>query len=111
MSSRRIFKDFNQTSRCLLFETTDQAQPIDEKRATKFRNITAKTPFLAKRARLDIQLAVSILCMRVHRPEKHDRKKFGRLLQYLRSSSHIALTPEADNSHVVRRWVTSAFAV
>lgn len=95
-----------------LFETHDDDGPaLDEKRAMTFHHITAKSLFLAKRARPDILLAVAFLCTRVRAPNHHDWKKMGRLLQYLRGTASLPLTLEVDDSHVIKWWVDAAFAV
>lgn len=94
-----------------LFETSDDEERLDETRAAIFHHLTAKALFLSKRARPDIQLAVAFICTRVRISDNHDWKKLGRLVQYLRGTSDVALTLEADNAHVIKWWVDAAFAV
>lgn len=76
-----------------------------------FHHVVAKAVFLSKRARPDIQLAVGFLSTRVKSPDEHDWKKLRRMVQYLRGTTELALTLEADNSHIVKWWVDAAFAV
>lgn len=94
-----------------LFETSGEATKLSEKQSNIFHNIVARSLFLAKRARPDIQLAVAFLCTRVQGSDEHDWKKLGRLVQYLRGTRELALTLQADEGRTVKWWVDSAFAV
>jgi hypothetical protein len=67
--------------------------------------------FLCKRARPDIQTAVAFLTTRVKRPDTDDYKKLTRVIKYLRSTPNLALTLEADNTHIIKWWVDASFAV
>ena len=66
-----------------LFDTNDEPVYLDDETADFFHHMTAKALFLAKRARPDIQTAVSFLCTRVKKPDEHDYKKLARLMKYL----------------------------
>ena len=94
-----------------LFDTSDDAPKLSDQDAATFHHIVAKSLFLAKRARPDIQLAVSFLCTRVQGSTTHDWKKLERLVRYLRGTRDLALTLEADKGCVIKWWVDSAFAV
>ena len=59
-----------------LFETNEDPTYLDEESAEFFHHMTAKALFLAKRARPDIQTAVSFLCTRVKRPDEDDYKSW-----------------------------------
>ena len=67
--------------------------------------------FLGKRARPDLQTAISFLSTRVREPDTHDYKKLIRLMKYLKSTKDIPLTLEADNSGCIQWWVDASFAV
>lgn len=67
-----------------LFDTYEEAPKLEERRAAIFHHTVAKALFLAKRARPDMQLTVAFLCTRVQKPDQHDWKKLGRMIQYLR---------------------------
>lgn len=84
---------------------------LEETRAAKFHHMVAKSLFLCKRARPDLQLTVGFLSTRVRSPTEEDWKKLRRMVQYLRDTSTLELTLEADNTHVVKWWVDAAFAV
>lgn len=93
------------------FDTSDDTPKLNNEDAAKFHHMVAKTLFLAKRARPDIQLSVSFLCTRVQCSDAHDWKKLWRLIQYLRGSRELPLILEADDGHIIKWWVDSAFAV
>jgi hypothetical protein len=56
---------------------------LDTKRAEIFHTFVAKGLFLCKRARPDIQQAISVLCMRVRDPNQVDWEKLMRVMKYL----------------------------
>ena len=88
-----------------LFNTNDQSPKLDEPRARIFHKMVARSVFLSKRARPDVQLVVGFLSTRVRSPDDDDWKKLGRLIQYLRGTAELALTLEGDESHVVK-WLS-----
>ena len=93
--------------------TVNEEDPelLNEEKAELFHHLVAKLLFLCKRARPDIQTAVAFLTTRVRAPDVDDFKKLGRVLKYLRGTTDLSLTLEADNSNVLRWWVDGAFAV
>lgn len=66
--------------------------------------MTAKLLFLSWRARPDIQEAVAFLTTMVKSADKDkdNYKKLGRAIRYLRSTPTLALTLEADNTHIIK---------
>jgi hypothetical protein len=66
-----------------LFAVDDNQTKVDEERAQFFHTYVAKTLFLCKRARPDLQTAVSCLCTWVKSCDEEDYKKLIRMLQYL----------------------------
>jgi hypothetical protein len=95
-----------------LFEVNSQNPDyLDDKTSTLFHHNVAKLLFLCKRARPDIQTAVSFLCTRVKRPDRDDYKKLGRVMRYLRATVSMPLTLEAHSIQLVKWWVDGSFAV
>jgi hypothetical protein len=95
-----------------LFEVNNtNPSRLDEKTAMFFHHNVAKLLFLCKRARPDIQTAVSFLCTRVKQPDIDDYKKLGRVMKYLRATALMPLTLEADSVQLVKWWVDGSFAV
>jgi hypothetical protein len=58
-----------------LFEIQEDAEESNEKKSEIFHHIAAKLLYVAKRARVDIQLAIAFLCMRVSRSTVQDWEK------------------------------------
>jgi len=94
-----------------LFEVNDNPEKLDESTSQTFHHLTAKLLFLAKRSRPDIQTAVAFLTTRVKSPDKDDYKKLARVMRYLRGTTDLSLTLEADDLRVVKWWVDGSFAV
>lgn len=84
---------------------------LTEDKAIMFHHNVAKMLFLCKRARPDIQTAVTFLCTRVKGPNVDDYKKLTRAVRYLCGTLKMNLLLEADNMHAVKWWVGASFAV
>jgi hypothetical protein len=63
-----------------LFDVNDKTTKLDVKTAELYHHNTAKLLFLCKRARPDIQTAVTFLCTRVKSPDEDDYKKLTRTM-------------------------------
>jgi hypothetical protein len=64
-----------------LFTVDEDSPTVDEKKGQFFHTYVAKTLFLCKRARPDLQTAASFLCKRVKDCNEDDYKKMKRMLQ------------------------------
>ena len=60
-----------------LFNVNPDCNKLGEEKASQFHHLTAKLLYLSKRARPDLQTAVSFLTTRVREPDKDDCKKLG----------------------------------
>eukprot|EP00957_Ditylum_brightwellii_P035081 2659827-Ditylum_brightwellii.AAC.2 len=93
-----------------LHEVNDDATKL-ETVGEFFHHNVAKLLFLSKRARPDIQTAVSFLTTRVKAPNVDDHKKLIRVMRYLRVTVDLPLRLEANGTDKTRWWVDTAFAV
>jgi hypothetical protein len=84
---------------------------LDRETAELYHHNVAKLLFLCKRARPDIQMAVSFLCTRVKNPDTDDYKKLTRVMRYLRSTISMPLTLEASDVRIIKWHIDAAFAV
>jgi hypothetical protein len=85
---------------------------LDMKRAEIFHTFVAKGLFLCtKRARPNIQQAISVLCTRVRDPNQADWEKLMRVMKYLNGTKGENLTLSADDLRVVKWYVDTSFAV
>jgi Reverse transcriptase (RNA-dependent DNA polymerase) len=94
-----------------LFEINEGATKLDTAQSEFFHRHVAKLLFLCKRARPDIQPAISFLCTRVQAPDVDDYKKLTRVMQFLRGTVDDPLTLEADGTGSVNWWADASFAV
>jgi hypothetical protein len=94
-----------------LYDVNPAGEKLEQCDSEIFHTLTAKLLFLSKRARPDLQQAVGFLTTRVKKPDRDDWKKLNRVMKYLRGTSNLKLTLEADNTHVIKWWVDAAFAV
>ena len=61
----------------------DPTMRLDDKRAELFHHIAIQLLFVCKRARPDLQTAISFLCTRVKNPNEDDYKKLARVIKYV----------------------------
>ena len=69
-----------------LFSTNDKATALDEEASDLFHSIVQKLLYICKRARPDIEPAISFLCTRVSSPNIVDNVKLTRVLRYLQNT-------------------------
>ena len=77
----------------------------------EFHHLVAKTLFLSKRARPDLQTAVAFLTTRVKSPNNDDRKKLSKLMKYLQDTRYLPLILEDDDSGVLKWYIDGSFAI
>jgi len=80
-----------------IFEVNEEAVNLNETEAQFFNHYVSKLHFLFKRARPDIQTAVAFLSTRVQSPDVDDYKKMAHSMRYLRETSELLLTLQADD--------------
>ena len=76
-----------------------------------FHHIVAKLLFVAKRSRIDVDLAVSYLCTRVSSPTEGDWDKLRRVLTYLKMTLGMPSILGANGLEVLQTWVDASYAV
>ena len=94
-----------------LFSIDWTSKRLDTKRDELFKHIVAKLLYVAKRSRLDIQLAVGFLCTRVSCGTEEDWEKLRRILQYLKGTLDEYLTLGSMDLTTMGCWIDAAFAV
>ena len=94
-----------------LFEVRDEAANLNDKDAEFFHRITARLFYAGKRARPDIQLAISFLYTRVKSPDVDDMNKLKRVLEYIRTTIFIPLVLGWDKTGNLVWSIDVSFAV
>ena len=94
-----------------LFKVNEETQKLDDKKKAIFHTFVMKTMFLCKRARPDIEPAVSYLSTRTSKPDKSDWIKMVRMLSFLKGTINDVLTLESDNNKTLCWYIDAAFAV
>ena len=94
-----------------LLEVDNNEIKLKPEQKDLFHEFVAKLLFLGKRARPDLQTAISFLSTRVREPDTDYYNKLIRLMKYLKSTKDILLTLEAENSVCIRWWVDASFLV
>ena len=94
-----------------LFESSDEAEKLSEDKAEVFHHIVAKLLFVAKRARPDIDLAISYLCGRVDRSTTEDWTKLRRLLHYLNGTLGMVRKISIKDNNKMETWVDASYGV
>jgi len=88
-----------------------ESEPLSRQQAEEFHTFVAKCLFLCKRARPDLHTTVAVLCTRVKKPNQDDWNKLVRLMKYCNGTRKDKLILSADDLHVIKWYVDSAFAV
>jgi hypothetical protein len=87
------------------------SEMLSKEKAEEFHTFVAKALFMCKRARPDLHTTVAVLCTRVKKPNHDDWNKLVRLMKYCNGTRHDKLILSADDLHVIKWYVDSAFAV
>ena len=94
-----------------LFAQGDDSKKLSKEQAEHYHTFVAKGLFVCKRARPDIHTAIAALCTRVRSPNEDDWNKLIRLMMYCNGTKGDKLTLSADDLHVIKWHIDSAFAV
>jgi hypothetical protein len=94
-----------------LLKVQEDAKKLDEKRRSIFHTFVMKGMFLCKRARPDIDPAISFLSSRVNDANEGDWKKLLRVMSFMKGTIDDVLTLEADDTNTLTWYIDVAFAV
>jgi hypothetical protein len=94
-----------------LFIVNEECEALNDSERESFHKVVAKSLYVAKRARPDVNTAISFLTKRVQRPDRDDWEKLGHMVRYLVSTRKLPLILSADDSDSLYWYADSAFAV
>ena len=93
-----IIKGANTPAKSKLFEIDEHVIPLNETKNEGFHHIVAKLLFVTKKARVNVDLAVSFLCTG---SDVDDWEKFRRLLRYLYDTIYLVRTLWANGMDIL----------
>ena len=94
-----------------MFIVNESVNKLDEARRTIFHTFVINVIFICKRARPDVEPAVSFLSTRTSKPDESDWLKLIRMLEFLKGTRDDILSLEVDDSQNLRLYINAAFAV
>ena len=94
-----------------LFEKSEPPKFLLPDESDSFHSVVQKLLYIYKRARPDIEPALSFLCTRVSKPTSDDREKLNRVLDYLSDTIDDVRTIGADGLDTLYKWVEASYAV
>ena len=94
-----------------LFNVTEESISLNDEKSDVFHSIVAKLLYITKRARPDVETAISFLCRRVSKSTMEDWKKLRRVLAYLKNTINDIRIIGANNLQEVYTWVDAAYGV
>jgi hypothetical protein len=94
-----------------LFVVNEECEALQDSDRESFHKVVAKSLYVAKRARPDVNTAISFLTKRVQRPDHEDWEKLEHMIIYLKLKRKLALILSADDSGGLYWYADSAFAV
>jgi hypothetical protein len=92
-----------------LFVMNHASPPLTAAEAKKYHTSVAKLLYLAKRARVDILLAVSYLCTRVKAPTRDDQAKLARVLKYLNGTMEYVQVLQPSARMLLEGYIDASF--
>ena len=93
-----------------LFHKADESAKLSSEDADKFHSIVQKLLYICKRARPDIEPAVSFLCTRVTDPSKDDSNKLTRVLGFLERTINDKRILGANSLSNLLTWIDASYA-
>ena len=94
-----------------LFKVNETVSKLDEAKRAIFHTFVMKAMFLCKRARPDVEPAVSFLSTRTSKPDESDWVKLLRMLGFLKGTINDVISLEVDDSQTLRWYIDAAFAI
>ena len=94
-----------------LFKVDSKSPDLSTDKAEDFHTFVAKTLFVTKRGRPDVQPAVSFLATRVRKPTDQDWFKLKKMMRFLKRTEDDVLTLEAGEENNIQWYLDAAFAV
>ena len=92
-----------------LFAVNEDLPLLENRQAESFHHIVAKLLYVAKRARIDLQLAIAFLCSRVSKSTQEDWEKLQRVLKYIHNTIDLPRIIGVKDFKVLQTWVDASY--
>ena len=92
-------------------DNNDANQLLKPELSEEFHHSVAKTLFLSKRTRPNLQTAVAFLTTSVKLPNNDDQKKLSKLMKYLQETRYLPLILKDDDSSVLKWYIGGFFTI
>ena len=93
-----------------LFVVNEDLPPLETEKAEVFHHVVAKLLYVAKRARVDLQLAIAFLCTRVSKSTQEDWEKLCRFLKHIHKTIDLPRIIGVKDFSVLQTWVDASYA-
>ena len=94
-----------------LREANDNCEKLVASKHEVFHSVVAKLLYIMKRARPDLETAVSYLCTRVSKSDLDDWKKLRRLIAFVKVTIDDVRIIGANDLASIFMWIDAAYAV
>ena len=94
-----------------LRECNEKCPKLEGSKSDIFHSIVAKLLWIMKRARPDLEVAVSYLCTRVSKSDEDDWKKLRRVLAFIQCTINDVRIIGAQSLTDIYTWIDAAYAV
>lgn len=93
-----------------LFNVDENSEELDEEKSENFHSVVALL-YMEKRARPDIETAISFLCTRVSKSTQEDWLKLRRVLGFLKETINGPRILGANSLQNLYTWIDAAYGV
>ena len=93
-----------------LYNNTQDQDLLDEHKLDQYHSVVQKSMYLCKRARPDIEPALSYLCTKVSGPNYNDKMKLDRVLDFLKATKKDRRVIGATSLDKLMTWVNASYA-
>ena len=94
-----------------LREVNPKCEALSKEKKEAFHSIVAKLLWIMKRARPDLETAISYLCTRVDKSDVDDWGKLRRVIAYVHCTINDVRIIEANDLKSIFTWIYAAYAV
>ena len=107
----KVTEEVTSPARARLRDVNPEGIPLSKGKGDAFHSIVAKLLWIMKRARPDLETAVSFLCTRVTKSDEDDWLKLRRVIAYVQCTINDTRIIGASDLTQIFTWIDAAYAV